>query len=49
MGYTEEKLKKVLVPFFEIIEFREMEQGKENESFGLPTLWSVLLKKAEHH
>lgn len=49
LGYSEEKLKKILVPFFEIIEFREMEQGEEEKSYGLPTLWTVLLKKADHH
>jgi len=49
LGYSEEKLNKVLIPFFDIIEFREMEPGVEAQSFGQDILWTVLLRKPEHH
>lgn len=49
LGYSEEKLNKVLVPYFEVINFRRMKEGIENESFGKPTLWVALMHKASHH
>lgn len=48
LGYSEEKLSKVLIPFFDIVEFREMEDGEEDKTFGQPTLWTVLLRKGFH-
>jgi SAM-dependent methyltransferase len=48
LGYSEEKLNKVLIPYFEIVNFREMIEGTEGESFGLPTMWTALLHKASH-
>jgi 2-polyprenyl-3-methyl-5-hydroxy-6-metoxy-1,4-benzoquinol methylase len=49
LGYSEAKLKKVLVPYFEVINFRTMKDGEDNETFGLPTMWAVLLHKNIGH
>lgn len=49
LGYTEEKLKQVLVPYFEVINFRRMRTGLDGETYGFPILWAVLLHKSEQH
>jgi 2-polyprenyl-3-methyl-5-hydroxy-6-metoxy-1,4-benzoquinol methylase len=45
MGYTEQKLKAVLVDYFEILEFRQMKEIKDGDLFGEDFLWAVLMKK----
>lgn len=47
-GYSEEKLRKVLSPYFEIVAFNQMSQGVENKSFGQDTMWTALLYKVGH-
>jgi 2-polyprenyl-3-methyl-5-hydroxy-6-metoxy-1,4-benzoquinol methylase len=45
LGFSEYKLKKVLSPFFDIIEFREMKK-METDLFGEEFLWTALMKKS---
>lgn len=45
MGFSEYKLKSILEPYFEIIEFREMIESDNENVFGKSFLWSVLMKK----
>lgn len=45
LGFTEYKLKKILEPYFEIIEFREMKESYNDNVFGKSFLWTVLMKK----
>lgn len=45
LGFSEFKLKEVLSPFFEIMEFREMKKEKTKELYGEDILWTVLMKK----
>lgn len=45
MGFSEYKLKTILEPYFEIIEFREMIESDDENVFGKSFLWSVLMKK----
>ena len=44
LGFSEYKLKEVLTPFFEIVEFRQMKKIK-TDLFGEDFLWTVLMKK----
>ena len=46
LGFSEYKLKEVLAPFFDIIEFRQMKAEKTN-LFGEEFLWTVLMKKKD--
>jgi len=45
MGFSEYKLKTILEPYFEIIEFREMIESDNKNVFGKSFLWTVLMKK----
>lgn len=45
MGFSEYKLKTILEPYFEIIEFREMIESDNENVFGKSFLWTVLMKK----
>ncbi|WP_143317935.1 class I SAM-dependent methyltransferase [Clostridium sp. HBUAS56017] len=45
MGFSEHKLKEVLEPYFQIIEFREMIETTNENIFGKSFLWTVLMKK----
>lgn len=46
LGFTEYKLKTILEPYFEILEFREMIESADENIFGKDLLWTVLMKKA---
>ncbi|NEU05040.1 methyltransferase domain-containing protein [Clostridium senegalense] len=45
LGFTEYKLKKILEPYFEIVEFREMKESYNDNVFGKSFIWTVLMKK----
>jgi len=45
LGFSEYKLKTILETYFEIIEFREMKESVDENIFGEPSLWTVLMKK----
>jgi len=45
LGFSEYKLKSILEPYFEIIEFREMTESVDENIFGKSFLWTVLMKK----
>lgn len=45
MGFSEYKLKTILEPYFEIIEFREMIESDNENVFGKSFLWTILMKK----
>lgn len=45
MGFSEYKLKSILEPYFEIIEFREMIESDNEDVFGKSFLWTALMKK----
>ena len=45
LGFSEYKLKTILEPYFEIIEFREMIESVDENIFGKSFLWAVLMKK----
>lgn len=45
LGYSEYKLKTILEPYFEIIEFRKMIESVDQNIFGKSFLWTVLMKK----
>jgi SAM-dependent methyltransferase len=45
LGFSEYKLKTILEPYFEIIEFREMKESTDENIFGKSFMWTVLMKK----
>ncbi|HYF81529.1 MAG TPA: class I SAM-dependent methyltransferase [Clostridia bacterium] len=45
IGFSELKLKSILSPHFEIVEFREMKEISDNSLFGKAFCWAVLMKK----
>ncbi|MBU3145484.1 class I SAM-dependent methyltransferase [Clostridium sp. CF012] len=45
LGFSECKLKTILEPYFEIIEFREMTESADEKKFGKDILWTVIMKK----
>ncbi|PRR78611.1 Cyclopropane-fatty-acyl-phospholipid synthase [Clostridium liquoris] len=45
LGFSKYKLKTILEPYFEIIEFREMKESSDESVFGKSFLWIVLMKK----
>ena len=45
MGFSEYKLKAILDPYFEILEFREMVESADENVYGKSFLWTVLMKK----
>jgi SAM-dependent methyltransferase len=45
LGFSEYKLKTILEPYFEIIEFRQMVESIDENIFGKSFLWTVLMKK----
>lgn len=48
LAYTEEKLKDILEPFFNILEFREMQETVGGEIFGKDFLWAVLARPLQN-
>ncbi len=46
MAYSETKLKKVLEPFFTLIELRKMNEKNDGSAFGKKFCWAVIMKKA---
>ena len=45
IGYTEDRLRRILQHRFEIIEFRPMKvQPDDSDLFGIPGLWTILMK-----
>ncbi|MFC7681772.1 class I SAM-dependent methyltransferase [Paenibacillus sp. GCM10028914] len=47
LAFSEEKIKYILEPYFECIEFRAVEQQANEEVFGVPFLWASLWRKKE--
>lgn len=45
MGFSKEKLRVLLEPYFKEIELREMKETDQVNEFGLDILWAVLLQK----
>jgi len=45
LGYSEDKLRKVLDPYFDIVEMRAMKELDGGESFGKDICWVVRMKK----
>ncbi len=45
IGFTEFKLKSILSPYFQIVEFREMKEISEDGLYGRAFCWTVLMKK----
>lgn len=45
MGYSEYKLRTILAQYFEIVEFKEMEEIKDGDQFGVNICWTVLMRK----
>lgn len=48
LGFSEYKLRTILEPYFEIIEFREMRDLDDEDIFGKSFLWTVLMKKKKN-
>ncbi len=46
IAYSEVKLKKVLEPFFTVIELRKMNENSDGKAFGKKFCWAVIMKKA---
>ena len=45
IGYSEDRLRRILQHFFEIVEFRSMKvQSEDSGLFGMDGLWAVLMK-----
>lgn len=45
LGFSEGKLKAVLEPYFEIVDFKEIVDSDDETLFGESFLWTVLMKK----
>lgn len=45
LGFSEYKLKTILEPYFDIVEFREMVESTDENVFGKSFMWTVLMKK----
>ncbi|MGN9163204.1 class I SAM-dependent methyltransferase [Clostridium sulfidigenes] len=45
LGFSEYKLKTILKPHFNILEFREMKEIENDNVFGKSFMWTTLLKK----
>lgn len=45
LGFSEYKLRTILEPYFQIIEFREMIESSNENVFGKSFMWTVLMKK----
>ncbi|MEG0611455.1 MAG: class I SAM-dependent methyltransferase [Clostridium sp.] len=45
LGFSEYKLRKILEVYFEVIEFRKMQESNNLEVFGKEFMWAVLMKK----
>ncbi len=45
IGFSEYKLKKILENYFDIIEFREMQESNNTNVYGKEFLWAILMKK----
>lgn len=46
LAYSEIKLKKVLEPFFTVVELRKMNERNDGKAFGKNFCWAALMKKA---
>lgn len=49
MAYSKSKLKKVLEPFFTIIELRKMNERNDKIAFGKKFCWAVIMKNADNN
>jgi len=47
IGFSEYKLKNILEDYFDITEFREMKESKDENILGSNILWTVLMRKKE--
>lgn len=45
LGFSEYKLKTILEPYFDIVEFREMVESTDENVFGKSFMWTVLMKR----
>jgi len=45
LAFTEEKIRYILEPYFECIEFRAVEKPTSEDVFGVPFLWGSLWRK----
>lgn len=45
LGFSENKIKAILEPYFDIVEFREMREITDGSMFGKEFCWAILLKK----
>lgn len=45
LAFSEEKIKYILEPYFDIIEFRAVEKPMSEDVFGVPFLWGSLWRK----
>lgn len=45
MAFSEEKIRYILEPYFECIEFRAVKETDSDEVFGVPFLWGSLWRK----
>ncbi|PWR71287.1 class I SAM-dependent methyltransferase [Methanospirillum lacunae] len=45
MGYSEQKIRKILQDHFEIVELRNMQNLKDSDLFGMDMLWAILMRK----
>jgi len=49
LGFSEDKLKEILKPYFEIVEIREMIESTDDNIFGKSFLWTVIMKKRRYY
>ncbi len=49
MAYSKSKLKKVLEPFFTIIELRKMNERNDEIAFGKKFCWAIIMKNADNN
>ncbi len=45
LGFTEEKIKRILNHYFDIVEFRKMENSDNPKIFGKDFMWVILMKQ----
>ena len=45
LGFSEEKLRAVLSPWFEVVSLATMEEQSDPDYFSQPYLWTALLQK----
>ncbi len=45
LGFTEEKIKRILSHYFDIVEFRKMKNSDNADIFGKDFMWVILMNK----